>query len=122
MQAETLRCKSPEMILRELHLHAIACNLVRALMAASAGAGRDRISFKGTMDTLRQWHAMIALAPSGHRRRKALDDMLALCGLDPVPERPNRREPRCIKKRPKPYQYLTSPRRLMSVSPSRRRK
>ena len=125
MQAETLRCKSPEMILRELHLHAIAYNLVRALMAASAasaGADLDRISFKGTMDTLRQWHAMIASAPSGHRRRKALDDMLVLCGLDLVAERPGRREPRCVKKRPKPYQYLTRPRRLMSVSPSRRLK
>jgi hypothetical protein len=125
MQAETLRCKSPEMILRELHLHAIAYNLVRALMAASAtsaGADIDRISFKGTMDTLRQWHAHIAATPPGRRRTQALNDMLDLCGLDLVPDRPGRSEPRCIKKRPKPYQYLTRPRKLMRVSPSRRLK
>jgi hypothetical protein len=46
------------MVRRELMLHAIAYNLVRRIMlapAAATGAPLDRMSFKGTLDTLRQW-------------------------------------------------------------------
>ena len=42
---------------------------------------------------------------------------------DLVPERPDRREPRCQKRRPKAYPFMTRPRRLMKDAPkSSRRK
>lgn len=43
---------------------------------------------------------------------------------DPVPERPGRREPRAVKRRPKPYQLLNRPRHLMKElqHPSKYRK
>ena len=125
MKAETMRCQSPDMVRRELLLHAIAYNLVRRIMLESAqcaGAPLDRMSFKGTLDTLRQWQDTVAGQRAGALRNKALYEMLLLCGLDEVPERPGRTEPRCLKKRPKPYQILTSPRRLMKTAPSRRHK
>ena len=125
MKAETMRCLKPEMVRKEMLLHAIAYNLVRRLMLEAAectGAPLDRMSFKGTLDTLRQWHQVIAGHRAGTRRNQALDEMLLLCGLDEVPERPGRMEPRCIKKRPKPYQLMTKPRRRMKTSRSRNNK
>ena len=47
---DVLRCKSPELILREVALHAIAYNLVRSLMQHNAHRHRvplERLSFKG---------------------------------------------------------------------------
>jgi len=125
MKAETMRCQSPDMVRRELMLHAIAYNLVRRIMLASAAATDaplERMSFKGTLDTLRQWQETVARQPAGALRQRALRDMLLLCGLDEVPDRPGRSQPRCLKKRPKPYQLLTSPRHLMKTAPSRRHK
>ena len=38
---------------------------------------------------------------------------------DEVPDRPGRREPRAVKRRPKPYQLLNRPRHLMKELPHR---
>lgn len=125
LQAERMRCLSPALVRRELLLHAIAYNLVRALMLEAAQgvlAPLERISFKGTLDTLRQWSELIAAQSTLAKRRQALRDMLLLCGHDQVPERPGRSEPRCLKTRPKSYQLLTKPRHQMNVSPSRQNK
>lgn len=125
MRAETLRCRSVAMVEREMVLHAIAYNLVRRLMLEAAletGAPLERLSFKGTLDTLRQWRSLLAMHSSRARRMQILRRMLELCGRDKVPLRPGRNEPRCVKKRPKPYQMMTKPRRQMKPAPSRRHK
>jgi len=54
---DVLRCQSPELIEKEVWLQAIAYNLVRALMLEAAwthDVSLERLSFKGTVDTLRQ--------------------------------------------------------------------
>lgn len=122
MQACAMRCLTPAMVRRELLLHAIAYNLVRRIMLQSAwqeGAPLDQISFKGTMDTVRHWQHTIAAHRAGRPRQEALAAMLLLCAADLLPRRPGRTEPRVLKRRPKPYQYLTRPRRQMRVSASR---
>lgn len=123
MRMDSLRCLSPEMIRRELHMHMIAYNLIRALMLQSASLEAkpiERISFKGTCDTLRQWapHLVIAAAspPLYHRLFRSF---LKTLSEDIVPLRPNRSEPRAVKRRPKNYQKLTKPRRLMGNVPRR---
>ncbi len=53
---DVLRCQGPEMIEKELQVHLIAYNLVRALMQKAAHLHHvvpERISFKGSLDTLR---------------------------------------------------------------------
>ena len=122
MQASSMRCRTPAMVRRELLLHAIAYNLVRRIMLQSAwkeGAPLDQISFTGTLDTVRHWQHTIAAQRGAGAREEALDEMLLLCAADLLPLRPGRSEPRVLKRRPKPYQYLTRPRSLMRVSPSR---
>ena len=109
------------MIERELWRHAIAYNLVRALLLA-ASLTRDvpiaRLSFKGALDALQAW-ADRALYSRRHRGL-AWRTLLARIARDQVPLRPGRHEPRARKRRPKSYQLLNRPRRLMRVAASRR--
>ena len=87
--------------------------------ASQQGAPLDQISFKGTLDTVRHWQHTIAAQRRASTRARATEAMLALCAADLLPLRPGRSEPRVLKRRPKPYQTLTRPRHLMTVSPSR---
>jgi hypothetical protein len=122
---DVLRCKSPDLIEREVLLHRIAYNLIRCLMQRSAHLHRvalERISFKGSLDTLRQWTAVIAAAGETPRKQDQLiDQMLAAIARDPVPERPGRSEPRARKRRAKNYQLLTKPRHETGNLPRRNR-
>lgn len=114
---DVLRCQSPEMIEREVLVHQITYNLVRSLMQRSAHLHHvplGRISFKGTLDTLRSWSVLIAAADKTPKEQQALiDRMLEIIASDPVPERPGRSEPRAKKRRGKNYHLLTKPRRQM---------
>lgn len=117
---DVLRCQSPELIEKEVWLQAIAYNLVRALMLEAAwthDVSLERLSFKGTVDTLRQWTPLFA--PRMFAFKRARQELLRIIAADQVPERPDRVEPRACKRRPKCYQLLTKPRRQMVVSPSR---
>ncbi len=122
---DVLRCKSPELIAREVLLHRIAYNLIRCLMQRSAHLHRvalERISFKGSLDTLRHWTSVIAAAGGTPRKQDQLiDQMLATIARDPVPERPGRSEPRARKRRTKNYQLLTKPRHETGNLPRRNR-
>lgn len=112
------------MVRCQLLLHAIAHNLVRRLMGEGSrqtGTMLDRVGFKGTLDTFRQWHPGIAAAAAGANRAQRLRAMLQLCGTDAVPERPGRTEPRAVKRRPKPFPRLTRPRDEMRREPLKKR-
>lgn len=125
MHMDVLRCKSPAMIRRELHMHMIAYNLIRTLMLKASliyAAPLCCISFKGTCDTLRQWAphlALVAAMPGPYQR--LFRSMLRILATDTIPIRPNRSEPRAVKRRPKNYQRLTKPRHLMGNLPHRNR-
>ena len=121
---DVVRCKTPAMVEKEIWMQAIACNLVRALMLEAAmthHVAAERLSFKGTVDKLREWAAW--MNQSGQRASKAmLKQLLLRIASELVPLRPWRSEPRAVKRRPKPYQLLTKPRHEMVVSESRRKK
>jgi len=122
---DVLRCLTPKMIRKELLMHQIAYNLVRALMqraAATAGVALGRLSFKGSLDSLHHFADAIHAASKSRRRQvHILDALLQTIAADPVPLRAGRTEPRARKRRPKNYHLLTQPRRLMCVPPHRNR-
>ena len=114
MGMEQLRCKSPDMAEKELLAYLVAHNLVRCVMAealAQYSVDLERISFKGTVDALRQYSAAIAQARNRKMRRQLWEDLLLNLVRDLVPLRPGRQEPRAVKRRPKPYPLLNHPRR-----------
>jgi hypothetical protein len=82
----------------------------------------ERISFKGSLDTVRHWAAVIAAAGATPRKQDALiEQMLTAIARDPLPERPQRSEPRAKKRRPRNYQLLTQPRHQIGNLPRRNR-
>jgi hypothetical protein len=116
MGMETLRCLSPKMIHKELEMFFIAYNAIRCLMAQAAQIHEvpiERLSFKGTVDSVRQFSAAIAQAPSRKKKNRLIARLLELIAADQVPDRPARREPRAVKRRPKHFQRLDRPRHLM---------
>jgi hypothetical protein len=117
---DILRCQSPALIEKEVLIEVIAYNLIRALMLEAAwtyDVPVERLSFKGTVDTLRQWTPLFFLPTRLARIARA--ELVRIIASDTVPLRPFRSEPRARKRRPKSYQMLTRPRRQMVVSPSR---
>ena len=121
MGMDVLRCKTPEMVDKELYMHLIAYNLVRAIMleATVAYATKiERLSFKGSIATIQQWATTIAQA-APKERHDFYQAMLRCIVGNPVPERPDRSEPRARKRRPKNYPLLNKPRREFVEIPHR---
>ena len=110
---DALRCLSPAMVHRELLMLLIAHNLVRAVMAEAAAAHAvplDRLSFTGTLATLRSHCAACAQTTRPRLRRFLWSQMLRIIAADLIPLRPDRWEPRAVKRRPKSYPPLNRPR------------
>lgn len=110
LQMDQLSCKNPANIQRELRQHILMHNLVRRLMLESArhhGVPRNRLSFAGALAGARRLAEALAQTGSSRRRNQLFTDLLEQLALDPLPDRPGRREPRAVKRRPKPYPRLT---------------
>jgi len=121
---ETLSCRSPQMVRKELLMYLIAHNLIRCLMAEAASLHEvelDRISFKGSLDATRHFSNALAKARTQKQRRRLEATLLKILAEDRVPDRPGRREPRAVKRRPKPYPLLTRPRGQYKEIPHRSR-
>jgi len=122
MGMEVLRCKSPQMVHKELEMFFTAYNLIRCLLV-EAGAindvALDRMSFKGTVDSVRQFSLAIAQARSKKKQQQLIAELFEVIARDQVPDRPGRLEPRAVKRRPKPYHRLNRPRHLMKEIPHR---
>jgi hypothetical protein len=112
MAMEMLRSKTPEMVRKEIGMHLLAYNLIRGVMAEAA---RDHdiqprdLSFNGARQTMRAFEETHLYEP----KQIAADFpiLLHLIRQKRVGDRPDRNEPRAVKRRPKPYHLLTIPRR-----------
>ena len=121
---EQLRCKTPDMAEKELLAYLVAHNLIRCVMAeavARYAVDLERVSFKGSVDALRQYSDAMARARHRKLRRQLWEDLLLNLARDLVRYRPNRLEPRAVKRRPKPYPLLNQPRRRFKEIPHRNR-
>jgi hypothetical protein len=120
MGREKLRCKTPEMAEKELLACLVAHNLIRGLIAeavARCPVDLERVSFKGSVDALRQFSDAIAKARNQKMRHQLWEDLSLNLARDLVRYRPNRNEPRAVKRRPKPYPLLNQPRlRFVEIS------
>jgi hypothetical protein len=106
---EHLRCKSPEMAIKELWVYLLAYNLIRLLMAQAALLADQiprQLSFKHTVQI---WMAWQHRGGSTHNA-VSLGALLVLIAEPRVGLRPGRTEPRAMKRRPKPFPLLTKPR------------
>ena len=125
MGMDILRCQTPEMVRKEIMMYFIAYNCIRRLMfeaAEKADLDVRLVSFKGSLQAIRNWEPHLNRERlSKAKRGKLLHDLYgSVTGL-PIRQRPGRREPRCLKRRPKNYQLLTLPRHEMEEMKHRSR-
>lgn len=120
LQMDVLRCKTPELVRKEIWTHVLAYNLIRTVMAQAAqkhGVDPRTISFKGAVQTLEAFAPLIALR--GDRgsswRRQLYDELLNALVTHRVADRPNRYEPRRIKRRNGKYDLLNKPRHTLKA-------
>jgi len=115
LQMDVLRCKTPELVRKELWTHILAYNLIRTIVAQAAtkhGIKPRSISFKGAVQTLEAFQPVIAMQGEhvGVFRMQIYQQLLDAIAIHRVADRPDRFEPRRKKRRPKPYDRLMKPR------------
>ena len=109
-----LSCLNPDNLEREIRFHFLVHNLVRRLMLEAARHHHvclERISFAGSLAAARRYGEALLQARSKKQRAQLWAELLRVIALDLVPDRPGRREPRAVKRRPKPYPRLMCHRR-----------
>jgi hypothetical protein len=110
MQMEHLRCMKPHRVRNEIRAHMLAYNLIRGVMAEAAmegGVEPWQISFKSTMTTVSDMLPVLGLISNADE----LCDVLYRCCLQhAVGNRPDRYEPRVLKRRQKQYKLMQKPR------------
>ena len=110
LQMDHLRCKTPHRVRNEIYMHLLAYNLIRRVMALAAedqGTFPWCVSFKGTVQALNQF---LFLLTTSLPIEEGCAAMIQCVMSQRVGNRPDRVEPRLIKKRPKEYRRLTMPR------------
>jgi hypothetical protein len=123
MRMDILRCKTPKMIRKEIQMFFIVYNCIRCLMceaATEAGVPVRQISFKGALQAIRNWEPLFNPSQTSPRDRKRMvAEFYETVGQTLIDERPGRSEPRCVKRRPKPFQIMTASREKMKETPHR---
>jgi hypothetical protein len=112
LQMDVLRCKTPEMVQKEMWMHLLAYNLIRGVMARAAEAHDQQprhLSFKGALQTMTAFQDALRQAPASVRDL-LIKVMFRAVASHRVGDRFGRAEPRANKRRPKPQRYLMEPR------------
>jgi Transposase DDE domain len=114
LKMDVLRCKSPELVVKEIWAHLLVYNLIRGVMAEAArrhGVEPRQISLQGARQTLEAFRSERAITTSeaGPFIRERI---LRAIAYHQVADRPDRAEPRVVKRRPKPYPRMHVPRQL----------
>jgi putative transposase len=110
LQMDHLRTKTPHRVRNEFYMHLLAYNLVRRVMAVAAAEAKIppwQISFKGTLQTLNNFLPGLA---SSMPLDAGCQTFINTVASHIVGKRPDRFEPRRIKRRPKSHDLLRMPR------------
>jgi len=113
LKMEILRGESPDVVRKEIAVHLLVYNLIRLLMwHAAIQHDRDlrRLSFTGTLHRLRAMIPLMSMIKDARALSGLFSYLIRSIADDLLPHRPDRVEPRRIKRRPKPYDLLSRPR------------
>lgn len=108
LEMDVLRCRTPEMVRKEILAQMLAYNLIRGVMVAAvekAGLEPRKLSFQGARQTLRSFaSASVGLSETAFGAQIGV--ILTRVSGHRVGERPDRFEPRERKRRPKRGNYM----------------
>lgn len=112
MGMDVLRCKSPEMVRREMWTCLLSYNLIRKSLLEAAyqsDLSPQELSFTAALQTIAASLQTLASADAEFVTRLIAAQISSLTE-QVVGDRPNRIEPRAVKRRSKPIALLTKPR------------
>ncbi len=121
MQMDILRCKTPDMVHKEIWTHLLAYNLLRTVMAVAAHENDiepRKVSFKGAKQAVTAFAPKIEAARPEDRGR-LIDALLTTIAYHRVGDRPGRWEPRARKRRPRKANRLMQPRDIAKLPHNR---
>lgn len=110
MHMDILRCKTPEMVVKEIYAHLLAYNLIRGVMTESAKRSEvtpRQLSVKGAMQAVESFTPAMMATDTGDVLYHAF---LTTVSAHRVGNRPGRQEPRLKKRRHGWKDYLMVPR------------
>jgi hypothetical protein len=113
MGMEMLRCKTAEMVRKEIAVFLLAYNLIRASIARAAVVKRKiprQISFMTAVQQFNEGMALL-ISAAGKNLKYVLDRLLVAITSIPIGQTKRPAQPRAIKRRPKSYPLLTVPRK-----------
>ena len=117
LKMEMIAAKTPEMVQKDIYMHLLAYNLLRTLMWQSAQAAQVsplRLSLQQTRQQFNHFRPHLAMATTP-QRRQFYTTLLNVISTLLVPLRPNRVEPRVVKRRPKPFPRMQQPRSVLKA-------
>jgi len=111
---DVLRCKTPEMVHKEIWTCLLAYNLIRKTMLQSAkntNLSPRQLSFTNALQSMAaSWVVLPTLDNQTITLMISTQIESLASQLVDTPKRANRIEPRAVKRRPKPHRLLTMPR------------
>ncbi len=120
LKMEMLTAKTPAMVRKEIWTHLLAYTLLRTIMWQAVSSSEHtafQVSFQSTRQLFNQF--LTLLATTGKRQQQQWHQLLLeQVATNLLMIRPDRSEPRVLKRRPKPYPRMQEPR---SVLKSKRR-
>jgi putative transposase len=117
LHMDHLRCKSPFMIDKEIWVHFLGYNLVRKVTCQAALLQEvypREVSFTATKQSINATRSQLTQAALPERVRQS-GSLLKELGKERVGNRPDRVEPRMVKRRPKAYHHLREPRAVIQA-------
>jgi Transposase DDE domain len=114
MRMDVLRCQSPAMVRKEFWAHLLAYDLIRGAMAEAARrhcVSPRELSFQGARQTLEGFRGELGHATAVTAAALAEAAWCAIA-YHRVGDRPDRVEPRVVKRRPKAYPRMQVPRKV----------
>lgn len=112
LQMDHLRCRTPFMVEKEIWIHFLGYNLTRKTSSQAAllqEVHPREVSFTATKQTVNATRSQLTQASPAERVRQG-GLLLREVGKERVGNRPDRWEPRVVKRRPKQYKHLREPR------------
>lgn len=121
MKMDILRCKTPNMVHKEIWTHVLAYNLLRTVMLVAASESNiepRKVSFKAAKQVVMAFAPKIEAARPA-ARAALIDALFVAVAYHRVGNRPGRWEPRAKKRRPKPSARLMQPRSIARLPHNR---
>ena len=117
LKMEMIAAKTPDIVQKEVWVHLLAYNLLRTLMwqaSQQTPVSPLRLSLQSTRQQLNHFRPLLASAQKTDKSR-LYNSLLTILSELLVPLRPNRVEPRVLKRRPKAFPRMQQPRSVLKA-------